>query len=275
MKRILALALALCISTLGSSIVRADATVGVDPNQTWLGYMNVSELPANGGFFVFGSGWGVPDLVATFGGSTLTLAPNSVNDPNPFWYTPSGGPGSTGNKITEANVYVEATDVYAGQTLTFEGTVLTNTFTSEHSTIAFIKDFAPDYSSFNLMTTDPLNPGDFSLSLALDPGAGRHVQYGFATTGPCVWITDVAPFGTMTIATEATSIPGDFDNDGDVDGRDFLLWQRDTNEGSLADWQLNYGTGTGELAAVSSVPEPASLSLIAGLVCVLGMRRSR
>ena len=34
---------------------------------------------------------------------------------------------------------------------------------------------------------------------------------------------------------------------GDVDGRDFLVWQRGTSPvvggGDLADWQTNYGTG--------------------------------
>ena len=34
------------------------ATVTVDPGASWLGYMNVSDLPANGGAFQFGSGWG-------------------------------------------------------------------------------------------------------------------------------------------------------------------------------------------------------------------------
>ena len=36
-------------------------------------------------------------------------------------------------------------------------------------------------------------------------------------------------------------------SDGDVDGRDFLIWQRNTSTapastGNLADWQANYGT---------------------------------
>jgi fibronectin-binding autotransporter adhesin len=44
---------------------------------------------------------------------------------------------------------------------------------------------------------------------------------------------------------------GDFDQDGDVDGRDFLLWQRNTNVGALSDWQENYG-GSEEVAAVSA-----------------------
>jgi hypothetical protein len=271
----LALAVALLLPT---SKANADVTVGVDTSATWLGWMNVSELPENGGFYVFGSGWGVADLVAVFdnSSSTLTLAPNSVNDPNAFWYTPAGGPGSAGNKMMEANVYVENHDTLIGETVTFEGTVLSNTFTSAHSTVAFIKDFAPDYSSFNI-TTAPLTTGDFSITLATDPTPGRHVQYGFATTGVNVWITDVEPYGTLVIETVVPpSANGDFDNDGDVDGRDFLVWQRGEttpplDPALLVEWQDNYG---GPLAAVTAVPEPAGLVLVAAFVVLLPLRRS-
>jgi hypothetical protein len=38
-------------------------------------------------------------------------------------------------------------------------------------------------------------------------------------------------------------LPGDFDDDGDVDGRDFLLWQRNPSVGDIADWQANYWQG--------------------------------
>src|SRR5690348_364543 len=74
------------------------ATVTVDPSAPWVGFMNVSETPQNGGGYVFGSGWGTADLTATFAGPILTLGPNTIGDPNPFWYSPSGGPGSVGNK---------------------------------------------------------------------------------------------------------------------------------------------------------------------------------
>jgi hypothetical protein len=58
---------------------------------------------------------------------------------------------------------------------------------------------------------------------------------------------------------------GDFDDDGDVDGRDFLVWQRGDSpdplsSGDLALWQNTYGAGG--LASISSVPEPASALLL-------------
>lgn len=68
----------------------------------------------------------------------------------------------------------------------------------------------------------------------------------------------------------SVGIAGDFNSDGKVDGRDFLLWQRNTSVGNLADWKANYGTGS--LAAVSAVPEPSSLVLIGavGILACLG-----
>lgn len=176
------------------------ATVNVSPSgPQWLGYMNVFELDMT---YLWGSPWGVPDLVATFNdpATTLTLSPNTIGDASDYWYQGGGGPGHPGNKIMEANLYQEYTDVYNGQTLTFQGVVSSNSFTPAHTAKIFIKDFAPDYSSFN-QTIVPLVPGPFSISLATDPGAGRHVQYGFQVTGPCVWFTDVAPFGTAVIRT--------------------------------------------------------------------------
>jgi hypothetical protein len=196
----------------------ADLTVGVglsgDVTGTdgigWRGFMNVLELPANGGGFVFGSPWGVGDLVAEFDdpNAKLTLSPNTINDPDPFWYQGGGAPGAPGNKVMEANLFQEfAAGDLAGETLTFEGTVVSNTFTAAHEAFIFIKDFAPDFSTV-IETKIPMVPGPFSISAALDPGAGRHVQYGFQVIGENVWVTDTGPFGNAMITTipEPTSL---------------------------------------------------------------------
>ncbi len=149
------------------------------------------------GAYQFGSGWGTADLTAVFSGGVLTLGPNSVNDPSNYWYIPAGGPGSTGNKIMDANMYVEPpAGTFANQTLTFSGTVLSNSLVGHvnqqgngWTSVAFIKDFAPDYSS-NVTQTVPLTAGAFSVSLATINNPARHVQYGFETIGPDVWATD-------------------------------------------------------------------------------------
>jgi len=180
------------------------ATVNVnDSTAPWLGFMNVFELPANGGGFVFASGWGVPDLVAAFddANSKLTLSPNTIGDPNPFWYQGGGGPGALGNKVMEANLYQQVDDgSLSGQIVTFEGIILSNTFTSAHVSTIFIRDFAPDFSSF-VESSIPVTAGAFSVSLLTDADPLRHVQWGFQTRGENVWITDTEPFGNVMITT--------------------------------------------------------------------------
>lgn len=63
---------------------------------------------------------------------------------------------------------------------------------------------------------------------------------------------------------------GDFDHDVDVDGNDFLVWQRNPSVGNLADWQGQYGTPLA--AAATSVPEPNAGMLLA-IACVLLLGR--
>jgi hypothetical protein len=59
--------------------------------------------------------------------------------------------------------------------------------------------------------------------------------------------------------------PGDFNSDGVVDGRDFLIWQRNQSVGSLADWRANYGAAA--LSASFAVPEPSGLTLLLIVSC--------
>jgi hypothetical protein len=79
--------------------------------------------------------------------------------------------------------------------------------------------------------------------------------------------------------------PGDFNDDGRVDGADFLQWQRQLggalDAGDLADWQANFGSsGGGPLseAAAGAVPEPATalISVIAfGMLAVFRSKAVR
>jgi hypothetical protein len=193
--------LALCLALGGVNVLNAQVTVGVNPAAPWIGYMNVFNLPSDGGAYQFGSSWGTADLVATFSGAVLTLTPNTINDPSTYWYIGGGKPGALGNKIMDANMYVEDSTTLPGQVVTFTGLVLGNTLTSDYSSVAFIKDFVPDYSSSTSVTV-PLTPGTFSITLAT-VAAGHHIQYGFETMGRNVWATDVGPYGSVQI----TAVP--------------------------------------------------------------------
>jgi endoglucanase len=73
---------------------------------------------------------------------------------------------------------------------------------------------------------------------------------------------------------EPSADPGDFDEDGDVDGADFLQWQRGESPDpfsadNLADWQENYGLAP--LAGLS-VPEPSGSFFVCFLVLTASRR---
>ena len=174
----------------------------LEVNQTSLnqGYMNVYETPANGGGYLWGSGWGFADLTASYDGFNLTLGPNSIDDPDPYWYVGGGGPGHPGNKIMYADAYGQADDgSMAGELVVLSGIVVQNSLTPAHVAKAFLRDFAPDFSSFNETMIDLPASGEFTLSIVTGNDPARHVQWGFELRGPCVWVTDVAPFGSITI----------------------------------------------------------------------------
>ena len=80
----------------------------------------------------------------------------------------------------------------------------------------------------------------------------------------------------LQLSVESVEANGDYDGDGDVDGRDFLLWQRGESPmplsvGDLQAWQENYGTNAP--AAVAAVPEPATVGLLALAAYLYGLRR--
>ncbi len=72
-------------------------------------------------------------------------------------------------------------------------------------------------------------------------------------------------------------LPGDFDTDSDVDGNDFLEWQRGFpgtfDADDLTDWEANYGAGVGPLVGAVTVPEPSTSWLV--LISALALVRVR
>lgn len=70
---------------------------------------------------------------------------------------------------------------------------------------------------------------------------------------------------------------GDFNLDGNVDGRDFLAWQRNGALGAsdLADWQLNYGFSNMPLTAQVATPEPTTAAMFTIALAVGSISRRR
>lgn len=188
---------------LGSSSAQA-VNVGVDGTKTWLGFMNVSELPANGGAYDFSSVWATADLNATFSGSTLTLTPNTsidqTNPNDPYWWV--GGAGGDPNKNMDALMYVQD-DSLAGQFVTFAGTCVTNTLNYPYTCVAYVKDLDANFNTVTVFTV-PLSSGT-SFSVGIPTNPGDHVQYGFETVGPDARLTNVANLGLVQVAVPSST----------------------------------------------------------------------
>jgi hypothetical protein len=74
------------------------------------------------------------------------------------------------------------------------------------------------------------------------------------TAGDDVWLATPRPYG-------------DHDNDGNVDGHDFLAWQRGESPDplssiDLADWRANFGAPFPAAASSAAVPEPATTAIL-------------
>jgi hypothetical protein len=93
---------------------------------------------------------------------------------------------------------------------------------------------APDLGAFEYSAPVVYDPADFNLDFSVDEADLSFWQLGYGTQ------------------SGAQKNDGDADDDGDVDARDFLIWQR------------NYAPGA--LSASTAVPEPAS-----GMLCILAV----
>lgn len=108
--------------------------------------------------------------------------------------------------------------------------------------------------------SDVVSPSTYNLLTISFNDPGSMLASGLVAQGETL-------FTGLTASINMTS--ADLDGDGDVDGRDFLEWQREDGSASgLIAWEDQFGTGPA-LGAVAFVPEPAGgLLLTIGLVLV-------
>lgn len=126
----------------------------------------------------------------------------------------------------------------------------------------------------------------FDARIGTRTTAPHHHTWGGWIDELSLWIgkqlTAEEAIGLWNAAAGITpTLPGDFDEDDDVDGADFLKWQRGFgapyDAGDLADWKANFGATS--IAAAATVPEPTSLgfacSAVAAFLAVVRRKRER
>lgn len=176
MKKVLLTIAALCCV----GAVQADLVVNdVDPAANWIAWANVFET--DGATWLWGNSWGLPDVPAAFETAGLTIQPNTNTyaPGDAYWVNPDG----SGNKVLEMNVYFE-THGLAGQNVTFNYNVLSNTLPEGWEHLGFIKVLDPDAGWATVQSTfADLVVGGESLNLTVDALTNPVVQIGFLVKG--------------------------------------------------------------------------------------------
>ena len=132
-------------------------------------------------------------------------------------------------------------------------------------------------------------PGTHDQSLLGNRGDGHAARFMDGAIAEFLFYNDILD-STETIAARdylldkyfnaPTAPDGDFDGDLDVDGNDFLIWQRGgspngATAGDLQLWQDNFGEAL-SVPAIAAVPEPTSILLLGfGSLLVLRTHRTR
>jgi len=211
----------LLLALSGCSALIAQNNISVSASDNWIGYMNVFELPANGGGYVFGSAWGVPDLktVIDSAANTITLKPNyntyADNPTDPFWVDTVT---NTGKKFMEASTFVEPGATFNQNNLTFSGTVLSNNLDTSYTASFFIKALDPANGYSDALGGSKVvalpSSGNFTVSAtSTELATGLIIQYGFVVKGRNGNPADEQALGSIVVSAPVTSISSIANND--------------------------------------------------------------
>ncbi len=192
------------VSLLTISTAEAQTTVSVAADAPLVAYANWFEL--DGTTYVNGSEWNVAELktVVNTSENTITLHPNFTaygDGSDPYW-----ADGENGAKVFEGNTYLEDNSLL-GQTVTFEGSTITNTLADGYDGIAFIKILSADYQLLQFLSTPLVTGENFSLvsETATIDGAAIF-QYGYSVTGVNANPNQEAALGSAIVTAETSGV---------------------------------------------------------------------
>lgn len=273
----------------------------VDPNDPLLIEFNTTTYDAQPGKFTFGTFGETGVLDAS--GSTFLINADPAGTGGP-----AGGFGFSG-----LNVDFEATDFQIeieAKLLPSNTADIFNLLLGDNDGDDSGPELGSDDYLFTVDTAD-FNSSEFStVTIPLGSGTenGIETTFGFTNGGDGLQNFDLSQMQIQAVADDLGVLgieiarfsiverppgsPADFDDDGDVDGDDFLTWQRgfgigaskaegdandDTmvNGADLAIWQTEYDAASAVAASAAAVPEPATCGLLlCATVFVLGRRTS-
>lgn len=199
--------------------------------------------------------------------SASVVAPSDVYDYLTFTILP----GQTLTQILQMD-FVDVDSGFPGNTA-FHAIIVGST--------SFVPDFDTIDSFLGANHMDPLPAGTDilpDLANATLGGSGFDLPLGPGVYTYHVQQVDISLTGyVLDFIIEGEEPSADFDGDGDVDGRDFLIWQRGETDDPLSPselelWQQQYGM-VDELMAIT-VPEPGALAMLLSIVFA-GWMRSR
>jgi hypothetical protein len=118
---------------------------------------------------------------------------------------------------------------------------------------------------------DPVSLGD--THIFLDEDGSKYLFFSYVSD------QNGGALGEGQITAVKLSLHPDFDYDDDIDGYDFLKWQRGESFHSLAEsdleaWQLEFGMNANTLAANRIIPEPHGGLLLLTAVVLTGLVRT-
>ncbi len=160
----------------------------------------------------------------------------------------------------------------------------------------------PNFTPFDHNSTVLTNP-PLEINFQPDLTAGFEYARFFEPTVPAplvgldllnpAQVSDTQLLSFLGDVANQAVADADFDQDGDIDGSDFLRWQTgfgtlagaslaagnadfdgDVDQDDLLAWQQQFGNLSNEAVAAASVPEPATLSLLL-LAGLFGLARPR
>jgi autotransporter-associated beta strand protein len=173
-------------------------------------------------------------------------------------------------KIGTGELELTGVNIYTGNTTVEAGTLsITNAYLADAADVSVLTGAILDLNFGSLSTIDIID------ELFLNGAPQQAGTWGRIGSGAAHESSYFTGDGLLQVTTY-NGLPGDFDNDGDVDGQDFLVWQRNPGVGSLTDWSNNYGLPlvAASSANLAAVPEPAAalLTLVGGLA-LLSLRK--